>query len=1229
MLDEKEIEELSQNQSSLSDNVYESKNIESPQINYLPEDNSPKKNLMDSNEMNNNFGQIIFEEKKDASNSKIINENKILEEDSDKDNINNFEIESNDLSTPNTFLDNTRQKRNENPKPNLKMIENNHTEQNSTSIINVEYKYKYENKDIPKKSINFDLSNAEVNVPHLNFSYNDENNINEDNCKVNNNDNNIKNLNNNIYQGKKNILNNKYEKDNIDEKIEVNSQNDNEENKENNIKVSNENSFNNGNYDTNMKSFNNENKIKEKNKEMDNLNKTEKTKKSNLNLSFKQKDIIQNESKECNSSKVEKKDLSKINNDNVDIKKDEEMIKVNKAKLNNEFEKTKNENEKGKKIDTDKKSNNHENIIDENNNQQNYYYFNYENSYNLRNYYSKKTGKTSFSTEQNTAKKNYNNAEVNSFKEVENQINEAIKTNKEIIENISKKKEKYYKNNFIDDKEDSNKNTNINTNINTNNNTTNQNSNEVNKYNNMKKIRYINDIDSVNIYNNIENKNPFPFKRNNFENKKINSNNLYQKENDINILNYNMENNNLNNNISFNNNIENNESNNFNNYIYNQENTNTNNNSYNNIEMISYQKNIVEESDMHLNTKNSQQTTINNITYISSDSMNINTLESINIRKIDEEEQKLTMEIEKERQRLNQLEQEKMKLIIEEQERRQKILEEIENQEKKEKEKQRKMRKKYEESLMKKKEDEEKLKQLKIEQGKQLKEINELIYKRQQDEEKFVLLAEGKLNKFQRKTYRNSLRNEKNKSNVNLNKLPFDIVIKDKNKKNYENNGQQIIKRMKNNFIVNKDSRLWNVSDKKANNFNENNKNNEERKNIFQNRKMLSESRGFKSYQNLNNYNNNNNTNSMNNNKINNKDKKMKNERMTIDTMTKINEFMSFSPSVNHKKNMFRLSPTNIMDNNNKLNTELEQQIITFSPLLNKEDYTNSINNVEYKEKNLNNNDIPENNKYPYQKKINKYYKNMNINIQKNIDNSSNKNHFIKKNKNLNEKNNSNKNNIINEDDDLNSINELKEIKKITSKMANEIEKKIEIINRNKHNSKHAITKTKSTPKLNSFLKVKNNQNKSDYNYEMNNNEDIINKNENSKVNKNQFKKSYIELTNNIINKEVNFQKQKTFIEEYLLPNNIKKECLKEINIMDKDNNSRQEKGNNQMNLENYTYRNNKYLIRKTLDFFDKKGKKEKKLNNDSKNYSGRQRSYYNEFLYGNERDMYCNLGNY
>jgi hypothetical protein len=257
----------------------------------------------------------------------------------------------------------------------------------------------------------------------------------------------------------------------------------------------------------------------------------------------------------------------------------------------------------------------------------------------------------------------------------------------------------------------------------------------------------------------------------------------------------------------------------------------------------------------------------------------------------------------------------------------------------------------------------------------------------------------------------------------------------------------------------------------------------------------------------------------------------------------------------------------------------------------------------------------------------------MNINIQKNIDNSSNKNHFMKKNKNLNEKSNNYKNNIINDSDDLNSINELKEIKKITSKMANEIEKKIEIINRNKHNSKHTIAKTKSSPKLNSFFKTKNNQYQSDYNNEMNNNKDIINKNENPKVNKNQFKKSYIKLTNNIINKEVNFKKQKTFIEEYLLPNSIKNECLKEINKMDKDNKSRQDKGSNQMNVDSYTYRNNKYLIHNTLNFFDKKGKKEKKLNNDTnkenKNYSGRQRSYYNDFLYGTERDIYCNLGNY
>ena len=47
-------------------------------------------------------------------------------------------------------------------------------------------------------------------------------------------------------------------------------------------------------------------------------------------MSLKQKDIIQNESKESNANKEEKKDLSKIN-DNVDSKKDdEEIIKVNK-----------------------------------------------------------------------------------------------------------------------------------------------------------------------------------------------------------------------------------------------------------------------------------------------------------------------------------------------------------------------------------------------------------------------------------------------------------------------------------------------------------------------------------------------------------------------------------------------------------------------------------------------------------------------------------------------------------------------------------------------------------------------------------------------------------------------------------------------------------------------------------------------------------------------------------
>ena len=53
---------------------------------------------------------------------------------------------------------------------------------------------------------------------------------------------------------------------------------------------------------------------------------------------------------------------------------------------------------------------------------------------------------------------------------------------------------------------------------------------------------------------------------------------------------------------------------------------------------------------------------------------NLNTLESVMIRNMEEEEEIRTLELEKERKKLEQLEKEKQKLIFEENERREKII---------------------------------------------------------------------------------------------------------------------------------------------------------------------------------------------------------------------------------------------------------------------------------------------------------------------------------------------------------------------------------------------------------------------------------------------------------------------------------------------------------------------------------------------------------------------------
>ena len=1002
--------------------------------------------------------------------------------------------------------------------------------------INVEYKFNYEIKDISREN-KYDLNKKENKTQYYSFYEKKR----KDNYKSKNNTNNDDNDDNNI-------------KKNKEHNIEANNnENSNDESNENN---------NNDIITYEIDYDNNENKL-ENNIEINNNNSYINNK---INY-IKEEENDKKEKKEIekNIEKEEKK-LTSIYRNNEEEKG---MIKVNRIQYSNKNESEKQRNEKEKEINiyqTKKNPNNEialedDEIIDRNN----YYYFNYDYSANIRNYYPKKTGQTDYSTEpysKNKIHKDSKNSEIKEFKEIKSNT---IESNNDLLEQKDFKQDKFYINN--------NKN-NDNFDINIKND---ENSDSYN-YKNYKAKKYINNINNVEILNKHENKNILSKKNNEEENKDINLNDFKEKEAE--------DNNNIFNNVKYND-IHND----YKNYL----------NNFNEEILNKFEnKNIIEESDNNLRTKNYIESNNNNYNNIS-DSLITNTLESITLKKMDEEEEKITMEIQQETKKLSELEKEKKKLILEEQERRQKILEEIERQEKREKEeKKRLMKKKYKESLRKKKEDEERLKLIKIEQEKQLKEINELKYKKQLDEQKIQLLAEGKLNKQERKIYRNSIRNEKNKSNVNLNKLPFEIV-KDKNK---------------NSFII-KDYNYWDSNEnQKYKNYN-----NELRKNNFKSKIISNNSTGFKSYKNLINYNNKYNLN---------KEKRIHDDKMTIDKLEKFNEYISFSPTNKHKNNHFSMSPTNNLEKNDKLQTELHQ-IIPFSRLHNNERNINE--NIKGKNNNENNDnylyfyDEKENTKNSYYKKMKNY---KNINLHKNIDNPLDININDKKIKFISEKNNIQKDIIIKESSIQNiSFTEMKDsrqIKGIASKISKEMGKKMELINRNKYNNQQ----TKSFQKLNNYLKYNNNLYLDDYN--INNNKDI--KIKDTKVNKKTIN-PYNELNNNIIKKEEkNVPKQKSFVEDFSLPSNIKKECLIELNKIDKEKNSKQENGDIQLNIEGVGGKNDKYLNLQTFENLNKKIKKEKKVNilkkdrldknKENINYNlGNQKSNYQEFISGTDRNNY------
>ena len=150
-----------------------------------------------------------------------------------------------------------------------------------------------------------------------------------------------------------------------------------------------------------------------------------------------------------------------------------------------------------------------------------------------------------------------------------------------------------------------------------------------------------------------------------------------------------------------------------------------------------YQSNINFINDNNKSGFNTQKNSIYDM------KKSIDNLESINLRKIDQEEEGMRILLEDEYKKLTLLEEEKLKLIEEEKIVRKKILEEVEKQEKEEKKKEKRI--KYLEKIKKKEEDEKRLRDIKLKQEKELKEIIELKDKKKLEEEKLGLILEGKL----------------------------------------------------------------------------------------------------------------------------------------------------------------------------------------------------------------------------------------------------------------------------------------------------------------------------------------------------------------------------------------------------------------------------------------------------------------------------------------------------
>ena len=631
-------------------------------------------------------------------------------------------------------------------------------------------------------------------------------------------------------------------------------------------------------------------------------------------------------------------------------------------------------------------------------------------------------------------------------------------------------------------------------------------------------------------------------------NNKINNNDNTSKQNQDIIINYESKfnnNRNISNTIDINNNNINQKEKINNNYEQLANKSNINNNIIqkekinNNYEQLSNKININNNNEIINSDYNNQDNIRNDNIIINNKGYNIskdiekgniifenmktiNTLESVNIRRMDEEEEDRKIIIENEYKKLSLLEQEKMELIKEEKLVRQKIAEEIEKQEKEEEKKKERMIK-YMEKMKKKEEDMQKLKDIKLKQEQELKEIYELKNKKKLEEEKLFLIIKGKL-KLNNQELNNYSRNFQYDDNIN-NKKDENEIIKENNYNintipNEINNNEDIMSEYKQNIIQTKSKTI-----------SDNNDINNGLNSFYYNKSIdlkidynnIKEELNKKETQ----------KNLLSNPIINHKKENSKEKEISQ------KDYTSFSPSISSLKNIISNISIKSQKNNfsiyENIKPSVDDQIIRFSDLYNEDNnnknknymmdkYLSENDNKIISEKNIMNNFYDKKRKKNMKKKIAEKKLNYKTNIyndkkifQKLMDNYDNNIPSNKENK------------------DLNEVNKIKEI---AFKTKNQIDKTLDTINNLKRNIKSTINnnterifhKKTSTLQENPYLKYgkKRLKQKKENNKVITNKQNLnmnsrnINEYLSDNFGKMKYQKSYKELNLNKINNNEN-----------------------------------------------------------------------------------------------------------